>query len=294
MTREEKSNQILKNIEKEKKKEKKESIIKFIIKFLIITIILVFSLFYYMRFIETKFLNVKEIKIEAKIPESFHGFKIVHISDIHYLMSTEKKDLEKIVNKINLLKPDILVFTGDLLDSSIKYESDDINDLKRVLSKINVTMSKYYIKGNHDYDQDVDNILESIDFINLNNNSDLIYMSDTSNIRIKGYGSSIENDFYYEETNDDIYTITLIHEPDNADKIKDSDLILAGHSHNLQVYIPYLSTLFKIEGCKKYYRNDYIVNDTKLYINGGIGTSKYKLRLFNPPSINFYRLTKNT
>jgi len=291
MTREEKSKQLIKNIEKEDKKEKNKSIIKFLIKFLIITIILVFSLFYYMRFIETKFLTVKEIKIEADIPNSFHGFKIAHISDIHYLMSTEKKDLQKVVNKINLLKPDILVLTGDLLDSSLDYEENDISELKEVLSKINVTMNKYYIKGNHDYNDDVDGILESIDFINLNNNSDLIYMSDNSNIKINGYGSSLKKDFNYQEVKDDLYTITLIHEPDNADKIKDSDLILAGHSHNLQINIPYISTLFTIEGCKKYYRNDYIVNDTKMYINGGIGTSKYRLRLFNPPSINFYRLT---
>lgn len=273
----------------EKKKRKKKNIIKLII----IIFLLIFVTIYYMRFYEIKRLEVKEIKIKDNlIPENFNGFKIVHISDIHYKMTTDDKDLQKIVNKINQLKPDILVFTGDLLDETISYEENDYKQLENILSKIDVSMTKYYIKGNHDYNFDnIENIFYNSNFVSLNNNEDTIYINDNESIKLKGYGSSIKKDFNYQESNDNPYMISLIHEPDNADLIKDSNLILAGHSHNLQINIPYLKTLFKVDGCMKYYDNYYNLGNAKLFINSGIGTSIYKLRLFNPPTINFYRLT---
>ena len=84
-----------------------------------------------------------------------------------------------------------------------------------------------------------------------------------------------------------------MHEPD---KILDFDynnydLILAGHSHNGQITIPFIGSLYKPNGSKKYYKDYYELEGTKLYISGGIGTSTLKLRLFNKPSINLYRLT---
>ena len=281
--------------EEKQKEEKKKRFKKNIIKSIIIIFLLIFATIYYMRFYEIKRLEVNEIKIEDNlIPENFNGFKIVHISDIHYKMTTDKKDLEKIVNKINKLKPDVLVFTGDLLDETIDYEDKDYQELKEILSKIDVTMTKYYIKGNHDYNFDnIEDIFYNSGFVNLNNSEDTIYINDKEFIKLKGYGSSINDDFNYQETPNNTYTISLIHEPDNASLIKDSNLILAGHSHNLQINIPYIKTLFKVNGCMKYYDNYYDLGNTKLYINNGIGTSIYKLRLFNPPTINFYRLTNN-
>jgi len=274
-----------------RKEEKKKRFRKNLIKTTIFIFLSIFATFYYMRFYEVKRLEVNEIKVEDKlIPESFNGFKIVHISDIHYKMTTEKLDLEKMVNKINKLKPDILVFTGDLLDETIDYEEKDYQELEEILLKIDVTMTKYYIKGNHDYNFDnIEDIFYNSGFVSLNNSEDLIYLSDNEFIKLKGYGSSIKNDFNYQDNNNG-YTISIIHEPDNANIIKDSNLILAGHSHNLQINIPVIKTLFKVNGCNNYYDNYYDLGNTKLYINSGIGTSIYKLRLFNPPTINFYRL----
>jgi len=274
-----------------RKEEKKKRFRKNLIKTTIFIFLSIFATFYYMRFYEVKRLEVNEIKVEDKlIPESFNGFKIVHISDIHYKMTTEKLDLEKMVNKINKLKPDILVFTGDLLDETIDYEEKDYQELEEILLKIDVTMTKYYIKGNHDYNFDnIEDIFYNSGFVSLNNSEDLIYLSDNEFIKLKGYGSSIKNDFNYQDNNNG-YTISIIHEPDNANIIKDSNLILAGHSHNLQINIPVIKTLFKVNGCNNYYDNYYDLGNTKLYINSGIGTSIYKLRLLTPPTINFYRL----
>lgn len=292
MTREEK-NKLKEQEEIDKtKKYKKEKLIKNIFKIIFLLLLLIFSLFYYMRFYEVKKIKVKEIKIEdKKITKEFNGLKLIHISDIHYLMTTEYKDLNKIVNKINYINPDILVITGDLLDKSITYTNKDYNSLIKLLNKINVNISKYYIKGDQDYKfKEIEKIYNDSNFINLTNSQDNIYLSNNNYITIKGYGSSLKDDFKYKENSNNNYTISLIHEPDNADLIKDSNLILAGHSNNLQINIPIIKKIFIKDGCKKYYDNYYKVNNTKLYINSGIGTTNFKLRLFNPPTINFYRL----
>ena len=70
------------------------------------------------------------------------------------------------------------------------------------------------------------------------------------------------------------------------------NLVLAGHSHNGQVNIPFIKNFFLPYGSKKYYDNYYMVDDTSMYISSGIGESRVNLRLFNRPSINFYRINK--
>ncbi len=92
------------------------------------------------------------------------------------------------------------------------------------------------------------------------------------------------------------YKIILVHEPDISDKIvKDYsvNLILAGHSHNGQVRLPIIGPIYTPEHAKKYYDNHYDINGTDLYISSGIGVSSFNYRLFDRPSINFYRINKD-
>ena len=85
-----------------------------------------------------------------------------------------------------------------------------------------------------------------------------------------------------------------MHEPDYIDDIDYSkfDLVLAGHSHNGQVRIPFIGATILPDGAKKYYKEYYKLEDTKLYISSGIGTTILPIRLFNKPSYNFYRIIK--
>ena len=98
----------------------------------------------------------------------------------------------------------------------------------------------------------------------------------------------------YFENNDNIdYKIILVHEPDYIDTITskyDIDLVLAGHSHNGQINIPFVKNFILPYGSKKYYENYYNVDNTPLYISSGIGESRINLRFLNKPSINFYRI----
>ena len=91
-------------------------------------IILLIIIYISVRFIGNIGLVVREYKITNKKLESFYGLKIAHFSDLHYGMSVNEKKLNIIVNKINMTKPDIVVFTGDLIDKNIKI-TDEIFEL---------------------------------------------------------------------------------------------------------------------------------------------------------------------
>lgn len=277
---------------------KKSKLKKFLKIFLIIIFVLTIIILYG-RFIGTKGLIVKEYKIvNENFVDNFYGLKIIHISDIHYGDTTNQKDLEKIVDKINFIKPDIVFFTGDLYSNHLTDEKK--NELISTLKTINASIKKYAIIGNHE-DENWDDIIKEINFINLNNDYDLIYNNNNSSILIAGINTNDEinestkkiNEFLDNTEDNIIYKILLLHEPD---KILDFDynkydLILAGHSHNGQIRLPFIGAIYTPEGAKKYYDEYYELNNTKLYISSGIGTSTLKLRLFNRPSFNFYRLS---
>ena len=263
---------------------------------LTITILFIF-LFIYGRFINTSGFKVHEYSIEGNIPDSFNGLKIVHISDINYKYTTNNDDLNDIIKRINLINPDIVVFTGDLLNEKINYSNKDINDIVKSLSKIKTNIGKYAVGGEEDSKFKLwEDILNKSDFTILNDNYELIYNKSNNPILIAGMkenSKQIPNIINYLENND-IYSILLIHKPDNIENIdyNNFNLILSGHSLNGYINIPFIKTLLLDNGSKKYYQSYYKLDNTNLYISNGIGNKKLKFRILNKPSFNFYRLTK--
>ena len=112
---------------------------------LIILLILFIGTFLYARFIGTKGLKVKEYKIvNSKITNDYYGLKIVHLSDIHF-GTINTKELEKIVEKVNYIEPDIIVLTGDLLSEKTYSKEELINTLSKLESKLgNVFISSSF------------------------------------------------------------------------------------------------------------------------------------------------------
>ena len=264
-------------------------------------IIIISLLFYlYTTYISSKLITVKEERIiNEKIPSSFNGLKLIQISDIHYGSTIFKKDIKKLVNDINERNPDLVVFTGDLIDKNYKLKANEQEYLIKELTKIKTSIGKYAVRGEEDKNQ-FDTIMNQSQFTILNNSYDLIYNNSNNPILIVGINSTdakIDEAFKYfsEPThNSNIYTITLLHQPDLVDAIIDkynSDLILAGHSHNGQINIPKIGGIIKKEGAEKYINEYYQLGETQLYISSGIGTNGIGFRLFCRPSINFFRLS---
>lgn len=270
--------------------------------FILLIIIILVGLVLYARYIGIKGLIVKEYRIESNIlTENYSGIKIVHFSDLLYKSTVDREDINTLVNKINILKPDIIVFTGDLVNKNVNISNDDREFLINSLTKMNANIGKYAIYGDYDYSlNEYESIMEKSNFKVLNNSYEEILYKTEDPLYIVGLPSSIKETikideafkFYKDENRK--YIITLVHEGKSINYINNSnyevDLILGGHSLNGSIVIPYYGPLFIDKNSGKYYQEEYTKGITKIYISSGIGTNEYSYRFNNRPSINLYRL----
>ena len=269
-----------------KKEEKKKKMkLRWQIKLLMIIVFIILYAF----LIGTKGIFTKEFKIETnKINKKTHGLKIIQFSDLHYGSSVNEKMVDKLINKINENKPDIVIFTGDLVDERHKLISEEKEMLINKLSKINAELGKYYIMGEED-NESTNSILNLSGFINLSNKEQLVYLNSSKPILLISK-ENVKN--YFNNYNDEsVFKILVLHNPDDIKEVKNYnlDMAIAGHTHNGQINIPEIKNLLIKSDYKKNYQK---VNNIKLFINPGIGTSTINARLFNHPTIYLYRLNK--
>ena len=268
-------------------------------KILIICFFIILGILLYSRYIETTNIKVKETNvINTNVPESFYGYKLVQLSDIHYKTTIGREELEKIVKKVNKIKPDILVITGDLLEKDTKYTKNDIENITKIMKNINCKY-KYIISGDNDKNDAYDNIINNINFKLIDNNYEIIYNGNSESILIGGISTKKDSKNISEKisiidgiANNSKYKILLIHEPSIVNDINTDnyDLILAGHTHLGQINIPGIRNIMIDKEDIKYNKEYTKLNNSDLYVSPGLGTSGFKGRLFNKPTINLYRL----
>jgi len=294
-SRVEKNEEIVKELDKEVQTERNKKILK-IFSIIFIPLFVIFTVSYIcLRYIGNIGLIVKEYPVYSDtLPLDFNGTKVVQFSCLHYNQDTSKEKIKRLIENINKTNPDIVVFTGDLIDKNYDISMEEKEYLIEELNKINALLGKYSIKGDEDSNI-YEEILKNSGFILLDNTIKNIY-TDYSIIQLIAVNNSnYENLISSRDQNS--FAIALTHFPDNADMIINNfnpDIVLAAHSHNGQVRIPFVGAIIKKEGSKKYFDSYYEINNTKLFITGGIGNSKYNFRLFNHPSINFIRLKSKT
>ena len=276
------------------KEDKKETTKKH---YFIWLLLIIGILFIYARYLGTSNLVIKEYSIiNEKIPLNFHGLKIVQFSDLHYGTTIKEEELKNVINKINELNPDIIFFTGDLIDNSYKISEDEEKLITKELNRLEPNIGIYAVRGNHDINDNFENIIKNTNIKLLNNQNKLLYFNNSStpimlialDDNLKGT-QNIDNAFNFEDN--DYYKILITHEPDDYDKLpKNVNLFLAGHSHLGQVRLPFIGSVYNMEGAKKYKEEKYEIDETNLFISGGLGTTKIKYRFLDKPSINFFRL----
>ena len=263
-----------------------------------IILIIIFILIYlYARYSEHSKIVMKEYRISNEnIPLNFSGIKIIHFSDLYFGNTTGVEEVNKLVEKINIMKPDLILFTGNLYGNNIKKE----DELQKILLKLDSKLGKYAVKGNNDYYDNYESFMESINFKILKNEYDLIYNEGLEPIYLCGLNSSLKEEInfevcnsYFNEKNSNIYKIYMVHESDITKKILNNgnvDLIVSGNSLGGLINIPFYGKVFLPNGSKKYNNDYYKIEDTDLFVSNGIGTDKKPYRFLNKPSFNLYRL----
>ena len=211
-------------------------------KFILFLLLIIIGFISYSFYLAPKIIHVNEYTISDElIPSGFDGFKIVHFSDLKYT-NESPKILNKLVKIINEQQPDLILFTGDLIDNKLSDKNQ--KELLNSLNKMDSKLGKYAILGDKDKDTTKDFLLKS-NFLILEDDVN-IYNNDIEPI-------TLSSKCDYEEPPEN-YTICLIHEPDKVDNISNykPSLILAGHNLGGQIKLPFWGPLVNMKGAKKY------------------------------------------
>ena len=263
-------------------KEKTKKVLKIFLK-IIGSLLIIFTMFFlYAYFIEITSFKTNEYVINDEgIPSGFKGIKILHISDILYGKTINQKELGKIKDEITLINPDIVFFTGNIISNEYSIKEDEITKLNNFFNEIPYTIGKYAIKGDADTSS-FDLILENTEFTILNNEKIELYSELNEKINLVGINYNEDSDIKL----DDCYTIVLINNYDEYGKHNiNANLVLAGHNLGGELRIFNMPLL----GMDKHLDSYYNENNTKVYISNGLG-SIHHLRLMNKPSMNVYRI----
>jgi uncharacterized protein len=261
--------------------------------------------------------QVSRLKMTFKnLPEAFKGMRIVHISDIHSGSFMDKEAVEKGVKKILKEKPDMILFTGDLVND----RATEMKDYIEVFSKLNAPLGVYSTLGNHDYGDYVrwdsheakkENLeqLKQVhkkmgwrllmnEHVVLEKGSDRIALLGIENWSAKGnFGRYGKMENAYPGSEQYPFKILMSHDPSHWDaevrtKYADIDLTLAGHTHGMQFGVELPGFRWSpVQYMYKQWAGLYESGDQKLYVNRGYGFIGYPGRVGILPEITVIELS---
>ncbi len=233
--------------------------------------------------------NNLEIFLEGKNSE-MRSVSMVLVSDIHLGSLTPKNRIQKMVNRINSLKPDIILLAGDILDEDVGPVIH--RDLGSAIKNLSAPLGVYGVTGNHEY---IGGIKEAAEYltshgvflirdsvIKINNSFYLAGREDMNIGRFSGKTRmSVEK--LLEKTGDGFPVILLDHQPFNLEKAAaaGADLQLSGHTHHGQLW----PLNFITRAVYTISRGFGEVDGMKVYVSNGIGTWGPPLRIGSRPEI---------
>jgi predicted MPP superfamily phosphohydrolase len=231
------------------------------------------------------------------LPDAFKGWKIVQFSDVHFGFHYEADDFRRVVKMINKLKPDMLFFTGDLLDRAWSEQSPVLPILQELKKPRG---GKWAVLGNHDYaskDRAIQLLQDSEFRVLINSHSYIDYNG--QRLYIAGVDDYLFGKYDIKKTlqglSDQDCVLLLAHEPDTADFSWNLGVNaqFSGHSHGGQIRLPFMKPFFTPELAQIYLEGFYTVGERKmpLYVNRGIGTSTLPIRFFCRPEITVFHLS---
>jgi predicted MPP superfamily phosphohydrolase len=246
----------------------------------------------------------------ARLAQSWDGFRIAQLSDLHYDDYFSVVPLRKAIDIINGLQPDLVVLTGDFVTGPLrkprhgnskqmlKVAAQVIEPCAQLLSQLRAKSGILAILGNHDLYTDaayITAVLQSQGIPILRNRSISLERQGTR-LWFSGVDDVLAGkpdlDLALKGIPPAEPVVLLAHEPDWADYVAryPVDLQLSGHSHGGQVRIPYIGAPFLPELARKYPWGLRRIGALALYTNVGIGTVRIPVRLGCPPEVTLITL----
>lgn len=272
---------------------------------LFFAVILLLAVFLYYQ---NNALEVTNLKIESdSIPDEFEGYKMVQLSDLHNKSFGQEQ--QKLVDKVEDAEPEIIVFTGDIIDSRRYQEKPAIT----LIEKLSTIAPVYYVTGNHEwhsgnYDQLEPQLIDAgatvlhNAAVTIESNGagiNLLGVSDPTFSEGKAEDQALEASLetaFEDISDDEAFTILLSHRPEWLEvyAAKPIDFVFTGHAHGGQFRFPLLGGVIAPgQGFfPDYTSGTYTSNHTTMIVNRGLGNSVIPVRLFNRPEITVVTLSK--
>lgn len=259
-------------------------------KWIIFSVLIIVALIF--GYYENHHLLITDYSVShAKITSELSDYRILQISDFHNAIFGINNN--NLIDKIDLTAPDIIVITGDLVDSNHTNIQRSLDMISRIASKYPV----YYVTGNHEYwlaDEDREKLLTGLkDYgvVILDNEAVTINVGEDSFSLIglddKSLLSSVLPTLISE--NPDELNVVLAHEPQYFNNYcrEGADIVITGHAHGGQFILPIIGAVYAPDqGFRpKYTSGVFIEDDTTMVVSRGLGNSVIPVRLFNNPEL---------
>lgn len=248
--------------------------------------------------------SVKNLEIKSdRIPEAFHGYRILHISDLHN--SNYGNGNEKLIRAVEKISPEVIFYTGDMIDKRT-IGKDSFLHLANGLSK---KYPSYYIYGNHEEElsrQEKSALLADLNKAGIRflENEKVFLKKNQEEISL--YGLNLPNKFL-RQTYDDLgnlqlnreeiikrigepaegFSILLSHNPLYFKAYADfgADITFSGHVHGGMIRVPLAGGLLSPDRSfwPKYDKGHYTLGGKHMIVSPGIGGAK--MRVLNPPTL---------
>ncbi len=257
----------------------------------------------YAALIEPHLLETTQVEIPIKdMPSSLEGYRIAHLTDIHYNFVSGKNYLERVIERTIQLDPDLVALTGDF----ITHNPQSIEKCMKILAELNPPDGCWVVRGNHDYRiplQKLREVTESHGFHLLENEGRTIvpqrhryhYSKNQKKegyLNIAGVGDLWEGECLpgksLEHTTKGYPTILLAHHGQAANLLtKDHrvDIILSGHTHGGQIRTLGREFSLFTSGDQQYVKGLIQTPHAPVYISRGVGTSALRFRWNCRPEI---------
>ena len=246
---------------------------------------------------QNKKLKVRRTTLKFdKLPQAFDNFKIAQVSDIH----CDKVGLSDLsfINKIKNFNPDMIVITGDILDSY----NNNMDIAYNILSQLTIIAPCYFVSGNHELRlpkeyAELKNIMKKLN-ITYVHNSNLLITKNNESLNLVGVEDynffknedKLNHRANFIKTLEELYSpnhfnILLSHRPEKFPIYADIkyDLIFSGHAHGGQWRIPFVGGIFSpSQGFfPKYTNGNYVLKNSTMIVSQGLGNSSFPIRINN-------------
>lgn len=245
--------------------------------------------------------DVREMSMPiGNLPEGLEGMRIVQLSDLHASALLREPHMEALVDKVNSLKPDLIVITGDMVDGEVDVRDKDVAPLAKLKAKYGVIA----VEGNHEHYVDYDGWMTKLptlgmtllrnEWTTVERNGAVLTIGGVTDPWGRRFGRTLPDPVKaFEGAPQEGPRILLSHQPKHARRFEEAvrfDVQLSGHTHGGQLYgldraVAVLNGMFV--------RGWYALAHSSLYVHSGSGLwNGFPIRIGVPSEIAVFTLRK--